>query len=271
MCTTGSRSLRVAVLTACVLGGATYPCMADLVSTGDLAFIGFNADGNDDFAIVLLADAAVGNVVHFNDNEWVGTQFNATNEGEISWTVTTALSAGTVVTFSNLGTAPTASSGTLSGGLMALSANEAIYAFTGANATTPTTFLAAFSNDEQIFDGPLGSLSGTGLTQGTTAVLIPRNVNDPIDGGQYAGPRSGQAAFSDYLSLINDINANWDIDYTDGAQFVPFNSTAFTTSMASTPEPPGLALAAVGLVPAVVLRKRRRRNAFPHGFSGSLV
>ena len=64
---------------------------ADLVSAGDIAFIGFNTDANDDFAIVLLADAAVGNIVHFNDNEWAGTDFNSTSEDQISWEVTTAL------------------------------------------------------------------------------------------------------------------------------------------------------------------------------------
>ncbi len=269
---TGCRRLNFFILTVCLLLGTPQMCHADLVSAGDIAFIGFNMDGNDDFAIVLLADAAVGNVVHFNDNEWVdtgggNTDFNGTSEGEITWTVNSALAAGSVVTFSNVRTGPTASSGTMTGGLMSLSASEAIYAFTGTNETTPTTFLAAFSNDEQLYNGTLGTLTGTGLTQGSTAVLVARSGGDPADGGQYKGVRSGEAAFSDYRSLIGNTTSNWNVDYLDGTQFVPFDSTMFTTSVTSTPEPGSLGLMAWGAVSAFLWRRRgarsRLRSAHP--------
>lgn len=271
----GCRCLWGILLSPFVLFGATHSCRADLVNAGDIAFIGFNTDGNDDFAFVLLADAAIGNVVHFNDNEWVGTQFNATNEGEISWTVTTALSAGTVVTFSNLATSPTASTGTITtnGDVMALSGGEAIYAFTGASATNPTTFLAAFSNDERIYDDSNqadGTLSGTGLIEGSTAVLVARNGTDPADGGQYASARSGEAAFGDYRSLIGNTNANWNVHYTDGTQFVPFDATSFTVLTASTPEADSLGLATLGLFLVLVIR-RSQPGIVISGFPGGHV
>jgi len=257
----GRRRLNFLILTVCLPLGTPQLCHADLVSAGDIAFIGFNTDGSDDFSIVLLADAAVGNVVHFNDNEWTGTQFNATNEGEISWTVNTALAAGTVVTFSNIRTTPTASSGTLSGGTMSLFAGEAIYAFTGTNATTPTTFLGAISNDERIYDGTFGTLTGTGLTEGSTAVLVARSGGDPADGGQYMGVRSGEAVFSDYRSLIGNTAGNWNVDYLDGTQFVPFDSTMFMTSTNAIPEPGSLTSMALGATFGLMLARRRSRRS----------
>ncbi len=243
-------------------------CSADLVSAGDIAFIGVNFDGNDDFAIVLLADASVGNVVHFNDNEWTGSMINGTGEGEITWTASAALAAGTVVTFSNLRTTPTAMSGAtnvgaITGGTMSLSADEAIYAFTGANAMTPTTFLAAFSNNEEIYDDSVtidGTLAGTGLTQGTTAVLVAANGGDFANGAQYTGVRSGEAAFSDYLSLIGNTAGNWGVDYASGTGFVPFNSTQFTLSPGNAvPEPGSLALMAL-LIPLCLTPTGSRKS-----------
>ncbi|MCA9073871.1 MAG: PEP-CTERM sorting domain-containing protein [Planctomycetaceae bacterium] len=235
---------------------------SDLVNAGDVAFIGFNIDGNDDFSIVLLADAGVGNVVHFNDNEWAGASFNGTSEGEISWTVTSALSAGTVVTFSSVRTAPTASSGTMSGGTMSLGSGEAIYAFTGTNATTPTTFLAALSTDEQVYNGTFGTLAGTGLTEGSTAVLIARNGTDPANGGAYSGSRSSEASFAEYVNLSNsnrigNTAANWSVNYSTGTGFVPFDSTAFTLAQAA-PEPSTLGMMAIASVAGLTLSSRRR-------------
>src|SRR5690606_9924189 len=64
------RTAMMMTLMATCAGTLPASCHADLVNTGDLAFIGFNADGLDDFAIVLLADASAGTVVHFNDNSW---------------------------------------------------------------------------------------------------------------------------------------------------------------------------------------------------------
>ncbi len=267
---------RVEFLILCLCFGAPQVCLGDLVSAGDISFIGFNVDGNDDFAVVLLADAAVGNEVYFNDNEWVGSDFNGFGESEIKWTVNTALAAGTVVSFSNLSTTPTATVGATNVGsitpgpmyavnTMSLSGGEAIYAFTRQTDGSVDTFLAAFSNDERIYDGANGTLTGTGLSEGSTAVLVARNGADSANGGQYTGSRSSETSFDDYLSLIGDINGNWGVNYTSGTGFVPFNSTAFTLmSGQSTPEPGSLALMALlaplGLTMDRCRKRRMRKN-----------
>ena len=64
---------------------------------GDIAFIAYNGDGNDDFAFVLLVNVSSGAVIYFTDNEWNGNAFNNTNEGYVTWTATSNLTAGTVI------------------------------------------------------------------------------------------------------------------------------------------------------------------------------
>jgi len=83
-----------------------------LTGTGDIAFVGFNADGNDDLAFVTFVNIGVGETIYFTDNEWDGAAFNA-GESYTVWTATQAVTAGTVITLSNFTGGATASIGTL--------------------------------------------------------------------------------------------------------------------------------------------------------------
>ena len=40
---------------------------------GSIAIIGFNADGNDNLAFVVLETITAGQAIFFEDNEWNGT------------------------------------------------------------------------------------------------------------------------------------------------------------------------------------------------------
>ena len=61
---------------------------------GSIAFVGYNADGNDNLAFVALEPIAAGTVIHFTDNEWDGSAFN-TGESTWSWTATATSSRAT--------------------------------------------------------------------------------------------------------------------------------------------------------------------------------
>ena len=247
--------LRVAFLSSVAailtLSGTENPAEAALM-TGDIAFIGFNADGDDGFSVVALADITAGETIFFRDEEWDGVSaFTGSGEGEFIWT-TPALSAGSVVTFvTDAGGTPTASAGATGsdpgfapGDIGISGSGETVWAFQGTS-NTPTTFLASVSTDAA------QSYTGTGLSAGTTAVVLASG----IDGSQYVGDRSSEAAFADYLSLIGDVGSNWSAPVDGGGDqsgdLLPFDTTAFSV----VPEPSGLAL--VLLSGLMVLRRNR--------------
>ncbi len=216
----------------CLVFLVTNPLAAQ--SAGDIAFIGFNADSTDNFAIVVLSDLPAG-TIYFTDNEWDSASASFTSgEGAYTWTTLSAISAGTVVTFDNTNTlTPSASIGIFTEsdlGFDITSQDEALYAFIGTDDSTPTTFLAAISNNDFDNGASVGSLFGTGLTEGTEAVNLG-SVDADADVGEYTGLRKAlnKPAF---LSRIGDA-ANWttaDGSGNQSASFLPFNSTSFVFS-----------------------------------------
>ncbi|BCL34293.1 choice-of-anchor I family protein [Nostoc sp. MS1] len=207
------------------------------LTVGSIAFVGFNADGNDNLAFVALTDINPGEVLIFEDNEWNGTSFNDTNEGAFSWTATSLVAAGTIVRIDNIGSGTiTASTGTVvtpvsgRGSNRGIAAdNEVIYVYQG-SATSPT-FITAIANSG--FTATTGLLTNTGLTAGVNALDLS-TVDTGADIAAYVGTRSGEASFSSYLSLINNA-ANWVTQDASGDQSfdnitpdLTFSAVAFT-------------------------------------------
>ncbi|MDW5289857.1 choice-of-anchor I family protein [Formosa sp. PL04] len=199
------------------------------IKTGDMAFIGMNADGDDDFALVTFVDIPANTTIHFADKEWTGTEFNS-GEAAYSWiSGQTLITAGSVITFNTISDVPAVNFGTIDGEPGGLSSGgEAIFAYLGANVETPTTFIAAVANAA----GSFGDLTNTGLTPGLTAITYSP---DGADIAVYNGPKSG-LDINGYLIALNDMS-NYDIqdtdedDHNDGiSPDVPFNITAFVVS-----------------------------------------
>ncbi|MGM0588831.1 MAG: lamin tail domain-containing protein [Bacteroidota bacterium] len=199
-------------------------------SEGAIAFTGFNADGDDDFAFVVVEELPANTDIFFTDEEWDGTQFG-TGEDDIVWnTGGTAIEPGTIIIFNDITTngTMTVTTGSIVQGSMNLAgSSEALFAYTSSDGNTRNvdTFLAAISNNVTEYDGTNGTLTGTGLTQGTTAILLSTN----IDVAEYTGARSGQT-LSGYLSLLNDVG-NWEEYNGSGdqsASILPFDDTAFS-------------------------------------------
>lgn len=198
----------------------------------DIAFVGYNADGDDDFAIVALTDIPASTTIYFTDSEpnSDGTGMIDDSEGVITWTVgESIIMAGTVVTFSDIDNdtnlAYGVSKGTITrsnaGFLLTASEGDNIFATLGDPATGEVTVWLAGMEYRKTGQGIY--FSQTGLTVGGNYLVIDDTQSK--DGGQYKGVRHGKT-FSEYRILINN-EENWETDTEDGELFVPFNSTIF--------------------------------------------
>ncbi|QDO94024.1 T9SS type A sorting domain-containing protein [Formosa sediminum] len=199
------------------------------INPGDMAFIGMNADGDDDFALVTFVDIPANTTIHFADKEWTGTAFNS-GEAAYSWlTGDEKIIAGSVISFNTISEIPSVNYGTINGEPGGLSSSsEAIFAYLGTDVNTPTTFIAAVANAT----GAFGDLSNTGLTEGLTAITYSP---DGVDIAVYNGMRTGLDQ-NGYLLALNDMS-NYDIqdtdedDHNDGiAPESTFSTTPFTIS-----------------------------------------
>ncbi|MTJ14179.1 hypothetical protein FJR11_16645 [Anabaena sp. UHCC 0187] len=215
------------------------------LTAGNIAFVGFNADGNDNIAFVALVNINPGEVIIFEDNEWNGTAWVDTNEGAFSWTTSSLVTAGTIVRMDNIGNGTiTASTGTVvDASLLSPSrgtnrgigaGDEVIYAYQG-SAASPTFITAIASGG---FNVTNGLLTNTGLTAGLNALDLS-TLDDDADVAAFNGTRSGQANFAAYLPIINN-PTNWiaqdgtgDQSIDNTAPDVPFSSTAFTLGAVS--------------------------------------
>ena len=69
---------------------------------GDIAFVGFNADGDDDFAIVVLNDVPANTKIWFTDSEPTGANTIESGEGKVEWdSGDSEITVGTIVIFSD--------------------------------------------------------------------------------------------------------------------------------------------------------------------------
>ncbi|WP_194792938.1 cadherin domain-containing protein [Caenimonas koreensis] len=188
---------------------------ATVLTAGDVAVVSYNTGQTDavgttadSIQIVLLKAIGSGTTIYLSDRTWNGSAFTAgASDGSTSYTAGADLPAGTVINVPiGLSFNPE-------------EAGDAIYVYQGTTADAPTTFLFAI----EIADGNTtfaGSLSGTGLVAGTTAVGIA------LDSATYSGPTTEAAAFVfNGKSLLQNIAdaSNWVGDDPDSVTVKPLD------------------------------------------------
>ncbi|MEO0824678.1 MAG: ExeM/NucH family extracellular endonuclease [Cyanobacteria bacterium J06642_9] len=175
--------------------------MATILTSGDIAIIGFNFDNPDEFAFVPLVDLETGTEIKFTDNGWFAAGGFRANEGTFTWTATENIPAGTVIS-------PAVSS-------VAFSASgDQILAYQGEDANP--TFIYALNSEGNPgvwqADATSSNTSAlpTGLVNGETALAL-----DEIDNAIYTGITSGTQA--ELLAAISD-PSNWTGSNSDRQQ-----------------------------------------------------
>lgn len=191
---------------------------AQAPTLGDLAFVGFNANGDDDFSLVALDNIIANSTIYIKDG---GT-------GRIIWdTGTSIIQAGTIITFTDVDAVSnpllntSIGSITKSGTFGWSASGEAIFVYLGTDQDTPTVYITGMKNSTTAED-----LTGTGLTSGTNFLLLDSSASP--DGGAYTGSRNNKATYSEYLSEIVN-KTNW-TSSTTGEDFVPFSGELFSLS-----------------------------------------
>ena len=188
----------------------------DAQSTGEIAFVGFNSDGDDDFSIVTLVDVSANTTLYIKDAA-----------GFITWnTGGSIINAGSIITFTDVDypTNPylgvTKGTITKSGTFNWSASGEAVYIYVGTDKDTPTTYIAGMINSSTAAD-----LTGTGLTSGTNFLQL--NTIASPDGGVYSASRANKATYAAYLGeLVNP--TNWSSNSTNGELFLPFSGELFS-------------------------------------------
>ncbi len=221
-----------------LIGASTFAQL----NTGDIAFVGFNADGNDDFSIVTFVDIAPNTTLFFSDNELTSDGVNLgfnTGENHFSWNSgSNTISRGTVIVFSYINTLVAAELKTNFGSVTTIfgpnaglsGSDEALFIYTGSY-NAPTKFISAFGTDNEMT--AFGTLAGTNLVLGTSAFTTVAFDAD-ADIAEYIGSRDNFTT-PGFLTNILYNASNWITQDASGDQSidltfpdVPFSLQPFT-------------------------------------------
>ncbi len=169
------------------------------INSADLAIIGYNIDGDDDFAIVALADIPENSVIFVTDEGWDDADFTFTSsEDVIKWTIPSGgISGGTIVRFTNSGSAFSivgASHGTVefsgvSGGDMNLAAGDQLFIYQTADDT---------------YNGTIQRKDGSGSTE--DGLIYAFNA-DTSNNNSYGWMPSGNAHSASSTQLPDNMTA----------------------------------------------------------------
>ncbi|MCR9172211.1 MAG: HYR domain-containing protein [bacterium] len=228
----------------------TSTSFAQLIA-GDIAFIGYNTDGTDNFAFITLADIPSGEVIYFTEEGWDLSLNNwaGTTEGHVTYTAPAGgLTCGTIIhineTTPDVFTVTGGGTATLSSGASwSLSAGDQVLAYQAATpepATVPT-FISGVHGDDgngaplsldattgwnNNAVSPLGTARSNlppGLTNGTNCISLFPAIGTELDNAKYNGTLTGTSAA--LRAAIND-RTNWIADNTTPYGLDPGNFPA---------------------------------------------
>lgn len=205
------------------------------ISIGDIQVLGVTSDAADSFSFVLWNDISSGTVISFRDSSFANTTSTmVSNENSMTITFDQAVSAGSVIGFSNATPSVATLNGgsltaTISGALSGISnSGDQVFAYQGNNTSStdfsPATLLYGFNiaNTDWIATG----------TADSNKSYLPDAINftdanfdsGNFDNADYAGTRSGLTTAT-YRAAISNIE-----NYTQNDARFDLGTTAFSIS-----------------------------------------
>ena len=183
------------------------------LTAGDIAIIGVNTDATKSIAFVALADIPANTTISFSDNAWnATTQVWRTGEGLFTWSHTSVVAKGTVVTVS-MPTTFTATIGTVtkSGSFDLSATGDQVLAYEGTTAPTANSsslWLYGFSTENFVWGNNTNpSDPPTALS---SAFIALTSSTTEFDNAYFANGSTAQTAVSvsgtktELLAFFND-------------------------------------------------------------------
>ena len=250
------RKYAVILLLLLFSSGLTRLQAQTTLATGDISIIGFNSwlTARGGFSFVTWVDLQAGTVIKFTDDGFnnsgsaLGSGSLRDREQTLTWTATSAITAGTIINIEGNGstatyvpTTGTASvknyDGTTTPYMSLTSLGDQVFAFQGGTYSPSGSVSSTMAPGTVMLYGISFQGNGTATSWFTSGTAGSGDTYQPSElvnnsvylannahGGSYTGPRTG-TTIAGYKALINNA-ANW-TTYNQGG-ITPYNTTAFS-------------------------------------------
>jgi hypothetical protein len=234
-----SRPFRIALLLMALSVLSPIRSIAQTLSAGDIAIIGYNSDDPDGFAFVTLADIPEGEFVFFTEEGWnTGDWSNTIFEGTLGWqSGVGGTPCGTIISIEETGMntfAVTSGVLTFSGVSWSLWDGDQILVYQGSR--TSPTFITALNADYDALDYDLSTSwnnNGGAFARSTVPPGLINGVNC-LALFPAPGPELDNAIYSGSLTGSTDSVRRWIMDYNN---WIANDFLAMDLSPASFPTP----------------------------------
>ena len=216
----------ILVVLVCLAVFASPVTAGDVLGPGDIAIIGFNSDDNSQFAFVCLKAISAGTIIYFTDNGWVTTtdpQSFRSGEGRLTWDTPGGCQLGQIVTI-NQYDLPTLGTFDLSDG------GDQILVYQGTD--TSPSFIFAINFEGTTWQGSASGANASARPPGldTTNSVAINEIDNAIHtgGAEFNTPAKTFDSPSAALASIV-IKENWN-GSNDVLQDMPTGYFSFTTT-----------------------------------------
>ncbi|MGD2119614.1 MAG: hypothetical protein PVG66_14750 [Chromatiales bacterium] len=210
---------------------------ASTLNSGDIQFVGYQADNPDTFAFVSWTELDASTQITFTDNGWLADGGFRSGEGELFWTAGQAIAAGSLVIIGD-----SVSVGSVTGSLGLSSSGDQLFAIDGMSGDLITGIQM-----NGAWDVDATSAGTSALPPDISADLLNFFISPERDNAVYTGPFSG-LDINVYRQTIDDpanwVSSNASVDFSGLRDF----SIPVETGRAAVSSPKTLVLLLSGLL-----------------------